>query len=144
MTIWESRPELRRDPATAPGYGWSETQARYRAGVRSDGQRYLVALDPDGNLVGHSIVVLRTDADGRRFGYFWSRYVLPAHRRNGLATRFLSDAMAWFASQNARYAEVHIHTENKALRAMFEGKGFAVVDRGRDDTWSWLVLRRDL
>ena len=144
MTIWESRPELRVDPRDLPGYGWPETLQRYRVGCRSPDQRYLVAVDPDGNLVGTSIVVIRTDLRNARFGYFWSRYVLPAHRRHGLARQFLGDSMSWFRSRGAGYAEVHIHVENKALRSLFEKRGFKVVDRGNDTRWSWLVMRADL
>ena len=144
MTIWESRPELRKDPQRTPGYSWAETEARIRAGLRGEAVRILVAVDSDGHLVGDSIVVLRHDAKGQTFGYFWSRYVLPRARRQGLARQFLTDAMSWFRAKGARYAEVHIHTENHGLRKLFEGHGFRVVDRGRDNQWSWLILRSDV
>ena len=144
MTIWESRPELRRDPDSTPGYSWNETNARIRAGLRGDDVRILVAVDQDGHLVGCSIVVMRHDHDGRKFGYFWSRYILPRARRQGLATRFLGDAMSWFRSKGAKYAEVHMHPKNTGPRKLFEGRKFKVADRGRDANWTWLVLRADL
>jgi len=140
MTIWESRPELRIDPHRATGYSWTDTHARLKAGLRSDNNRYLVAVDADGHLVGFSIVVIRHDADGQPFGYFWTRYILPRARRQQLATRFLGDGMSFFRSKGARYAEVHIHVENVELRRMFEKRGFKVVDRGRDAIWTWMVL----
>ena len=95
MTIWESRPELRKDPQSTPGYSWAETEARIRAGLRGEAVRILVAADGDGHLVGDSIVVMRHDRDGAPFGYFWSRYVLPRARRQGLARQFVIDAMSW-------------------------------------------------
>ena len=144
MTIWESRPELRVDPRKAPAYSWGGTYTRLKAGLRSTDNRYLVAVDRDGHFVGSSIVVLRTDDQGKRFGYYWSRYVLPRARRQGLATRFLVDAENWFRGKGATLAEVHIHTENHALRAVYEKRGYKVTNRGRDDVWSWVVLRKDL
>lgn len=144
MTIWESRPELRINPDDAPGYSWPETHARLKAGARSPDGRYLVATDRDGHLVGHSITVIRHDDDGVPFGYFWSRYVLPRCRRQGLASRFLVDSESWFRSRGAKRAEVHIHTENAGLRSLFESRGYKVADRGRDAIWSWIVLRKDL
>ncbi len=144
MTIWESRPEFRVDPRTLPGYGWTDTHARLKAGLRSEDNRYLVAVDGDGYIVGDSIVVIRHDQSGAKFGYFWSRYVLPRARRQGLATKFLADAESWFRSKRAGYAEVHIHTENQALRGVFTQRGYKVAERGKDATWSWIVLRKDL
>ena len=144
MTIWESRPELLVDPRKSPGYSWEQTNKRLVAGLRNADNRYLVATDGDGHLVGSSISVIRHAEDGRPFGYFWSRYILPRARRQGLATRFLVDAENWFRSKRAAYAEVHIHTENQGLRGLFQKRGYKVADRGRDAIWSWIVLRKDL
>lgn len=143
MTLWESRPEIRHNPKGLPGYSWSETHALYRAGINSKDQRYLVALGPDGNLAGSSVVVMRTNAKGQPYGYFWSRYVLPEHRRCGMARRFLHDNLNWFRSRKAAYAEVHIHVENRLLRSLFESEKFKVEDRGHGP-FTWLVLRRHL
>ena len=143
MTLWESRPELRTDPAKFPDFGFDVTARTYRAGIRNSNQRYLIALDSDANIVGHSIIALRTGSDNQRYGYFWSRYVLPAHRRQGLARRFMDEAMRWFEEQGASRAEVHVHHNNKALRSLFEKSGFKVTDR-RTEIWEYVVLSKTL
>ncbi len=143
MTLWESRPEMRVDPRTLPDFGFDAHRKMYRAGMSDPKHQYLLALDSEARIAGHSVVVVRHTEGDQPYGYFWSRYVLPQFRRQGLARRFLRLALEWFAQQPVAYAEVHIHTENAPLRQLFESQGFSVVDR-RKDAWTYLVLRRDL
>ena len=143
MTLWESRPELRIDPALIPDFGFQSTERMLRAGINNPGQRYLIAVDGDANIVGHSIISLRTGEEGERYGYFWSRYVHPAHRRRGLASRFMDEALQWFQDKGAKRAEVHIHLGNQALRRVFERKGFRPIDR-RTGHWEYVVMSKKL
>lgn len=144
MTQWESRPEVRVDPAKVPDFGFDAHRRMFRAGLSNPDQRYRIAVDGDANIVGHSVVVVRSDREAP-YGYFWSRYVLPAYRRRGLARRFLRDSLDWLKTRRTplAYAEVHIHTENVAARSLFELEGFTVVDR-RTERWAYHVLRHDL
>ena len=143
MTLWESRPELRVDPARVPDFGFASTAKLYKAGVRNPNQRYLIALDADANIVGHSIIGLRTGEGDERYGYFWSRYVLPAHRRKGLAGRFIHEALDWFREKDMKRAEVHVHHANTSLRKLFEKHDFQIVDR-RTNRWEYVVMNRTL
>ena len=143
MTLWESRPELRIDPARVPDFGFASTAKLYRAGVENPNQRYLIALDTDANIVGHSIIGLRTGEGDDRYGYFWSRYVLPNHRRKGLAARFMAEALDWFRDKGVKRAEVHVHHTNISLRNLFEKNGFKIVDR-RTNRWEYVVMSREL
>ncbi len=142
MTLWESRPEMRVDPAAIPDFGFTSHRQIYLAGATSPTQRYLLAFDDEANIAGHSIAVVRHRGE-QPYGYFWSRYVLPRYRRKGLAKRFLGLSLDWFSEQGAQWAEVHIHIENATLRRLFETADFRVVDR-QTDRWTYLVLRRDL
>ena len=143
MTLWESRPELRIDPARVPDFGFASTAQLYRAGVQNPHQRYLIALDDDANIVGHSIIGLRTSEGNERYGYFWSRYVLPNHRKKGLAGRFMTEALDWFREKGVTRAEVHVHHSNTPLRKLFEKNDFTIIDR-RTNRWEYVVMSRDL
>ena len=142
MTLWESRPEMRVDPATLPHFGFDAHRRIILAGVDNPTQQYLVARDHDGRIAGHSIVIVRHSDDGD-YGYFWSRYVLPRFRRQGLARRFLRGNLDWLRQRRVAWGEVHVHVDNTALRQLFESEGFQVVDR-RTEQWTYLVLRNDL
>ena len=143
MTLWESRPELRINPSQIPDFGFESTQKMYRAGLKNPNQRYLIALDGDAQIVGHSIIGLRTGEGDDRYGYFWSRYVLPQHRRKGLASRFMDEALTWFREKGVQRAEVHVHLSNEGLRRVFERKGFRPIDR-RTGRWEYVVLSKKL
>ena len=142
MTLWESRQEMRVDPASIEDFGYKAHRHLFRTAAANPAQRCLIALDGEANIVGHSVVVVRS-LEGQRYGYFWSRYVLPKYRRKGLGSRFLRLALDWFSDQGVAWAEVHIHTDNATLRRLFEREGFSVVDR-RVDRWTYLVLRKEL
>jgi ribosomal protein S18 acetylase RimI-like enzyme len=143
MTLWESRPELRINPSRVPDFGFENMEQMYRAGVANPNQRYLLVLDEDANIVGHSIIALRTNKDGERFGYFWSRYVLPTHRRQGIGSRFLAESLSWFEEQQVKRAEVHVHLSNVVLRRFYESNGFSLIDR-RTDRWEYMVMSKAL
>lgn len=142
MTLWESRPELRVDPDSIQDFGFEAHRKLYIAGAAQPNAKCLIALDSEAKIVGHSVVVVRHQ-DAQPYGYFWSRYVVPHQRRQGLARTFLKEALGFFQSQNAAWAEVHVHVENAPLRRLFESEGFSVADR-RTDRWTYLVLRKDL
>ena len=143
MTLWESRPELRIDPDQIPDFGFEASKKINKAGLRNPNQRYLIALDGDAQIVGHSIIGLRTGEGDDRYGYFWSRYVLPEHRRQGIASRFMDEALSWFKEKGVKRAEVHIHLSNQALRKVFVRMGFRPIDR-RTGRWEYVVLSKKL
>ena len=143
MTLWESRPELRINPSLIPDFEFEQTERMYRAGLKNPNQRYLIALDGDANIVGHSIIGLRTGGEDKRYGYFWSRYILPGHRRKGLASRFMDEAFEWFQEKGVERAEVHVHLSNEPVRRVFERKGFKPIDR-RTGRWEYVVLSKNL
>jgi len=143
MTLWESRPEMRVDPSTLPQFGFDAHRGIILAGVDNPQHQYLVARDPEGRLAGHSIVIVRQTDEGTRYGYLWSRYVLPRFRRQGLARAFLHRNLDWLRQRTAAFAEVHVHVDNDGLRRLFESEGFRVVDR-RTERWTFQVLRHDL
>ena len=143
MTLWESRPELRINPSRIPDFGFEQIEQMYRAGLANSNQRYLIALDEDANIVGHSIIALRTDEKGKQYGYFWSRYVLPGHRRKGIGSRFLEEALTWFREQGVDRAEVHVHLGNVILRHFYQSNDFSLIDR-RTDRWEYMVMSKTL
>jgi hypothetical protein len=81
MTILETLPETRLDPSIVAGFTHEEMSAMYREGLDNPDHRYLVVTDEDDLLVGHGIYLFRRDESGAPYGYLYTRYVLPAHRR---------------------------------------------------------------
>lgn len=112
--------DLRKDPAYLP---WS---------LR------VMALKPDLRFVGHFNFHTRPDPDYLRdlspgsveFGYF----VMPAHRRQGLAQEAAMAMMAWAATvQGIGRFVVSVSPENAPSVAMVRKLGFAPIGSHIDD-----------
>ncbi|MFZ5477775.1 MAG: GNAT family N-acetyltransferase [Myxococcota bacterium] len=143
MSVWETIPELRVDLHEEHGFSFDEMERTYRRDAANRDHRILVALDAEGRLAGHTAFALKKDHEDVVYGNCYARYVLPIHRRKGLASQFLEHALGWFRDHGARYAVAHPHADNEPLVALFERAGFRKVDR-LDGRWPTWVLRRDL
>lgn len=143
LTVLETIPEVRRDPSIVPRFSHGEMASMYREGLNNSEHRYLVATSEEGLLVGHGIYLVRRDDAGSPYGYLYTRYVLPAHRRRGLGGRMLDAALAWFEERNAEWAEAHTHPSNAGLKKLFLSRGFELgpVQEGR---WPSVLLRKPL
>lgn len=64
----------------------------------------------------------------RQFGYIWSVYVEPAHRRLGIARRLLDQALAHLRSIGCTTAVLH---SSEAGQALYEQAGFKLAKEMR-------------
>ena len=143
LTILETLPEARRDPSIVPRFSHEEMAEMYREGLSNPNHKYLVVCDNESQVVGHGIYLLRRDDTNKSYGYLYTRYVLPAHRRNGLGGRMLDMALDWFREMNAEWAEAHTHSSNLGLQKLFISRGFELgpVLEGR---WASIRLEKKL
>jgi ribosomal protein S18 acetylase RimI-like enzyme len=146
-TVLDTIPEFAHDEERArkhlPNFTFEQMREMIRADLHKPTHRFLVAVAEDGRIVGHSMFSRRKTPDGRRFGYFFSRYVEPAHRRKGIGASLMTQALAWFEEDRPDFLVAHTHATNEPLRRLFEQHGFRVVER-HDKPWPSLTLRRDL
>ena len=145
LTILETLPETRIDPSIVPNFSHEAMASMYRKGLKNPDHRYLVATNEESLIVGHTIYLLRRNDRGATYGYLYTRYVLPAHRGQGLGGRMLDMALDWFKEMNAEWAEAHTHPSNTKLQKLFASRGFEeggrTVKQGR---WSSILLRKSL
>ena len=69
---------------------------------RSD-RRFLV-VRYEGELIAHSILSVRGAGSQKAWGYFFTRYVLPEHRRRGVGGLLLDAGIEWFQAAGCRVA----------------------------------------
>lgn len=145
-TVLDTIPEFEHDEERARGFLPNFTFARMRDMIRADlskpTHRFLVAIDGGGRIVGHSMISRKVDSRGERYGYFFSRYVEPEHRRRGLAARLMEEALAWFGAQDWDYLLAHTHAKNEPLQRLFLRYGFRIAER-HDVPWPSMTLRLD-
>ena len=108
---------------------------------RSD-RRFLV-VRYEGELIAHSVLSVREAGSQKAWGYFFTRYVLPEHRRRGVGGLLLDAGIEWFQAAGCRYAEAHTHITNEGLLCLFASRGFQVVERIQRP-WPHVRLRLEL
>lgn len=140
LTILETLPDARRDPAAVPNLSLEAMAAMYRGDLGRADRRFWVCEDSEGRIVGHAIALLRTDASGLLYGYSYTRYVLPQWRRNGIARMLLQTAKRWWWEQGVLYVLAHTHPTNRSLQRLFLSEGFVVAGQEKNK-WSSIVLR---
>jgi GNAT superfamily N-acetyltransferase len=141
LTLLETIPEVRVDPTTVPNFSHEAMTKMYLDSLSNPKHRYIVLATEAGELVGHTIFLLREDSQNVRFGYLYTRYILPQHRGHGFGGRMLDLALTWFKEEKAIYAEAHTHQTNTVLANLFASRGFeATPEEGR---WPTLRLRTE-
>jgi GNAT superfamily N-acetyltransferase len=105
-------------------------------------KRIMVAI-AEARVVGQSIYSIKQDADGKLYGFCFSRYIEQEHRRRGVATALLQDCIEWFKKNNAAYIIAHTHVTNIALQNLFATFGFR-MEGPIDGPWQYFLLRKDL
>ena len=136
LAVLETVPSARRDPSVVPYFTFAEMRANYAASCGLPDRCFLFAEAPDGLVVGQSAMKTLRDEDGRLYGYFSTRYVLPRFRRQGLGQRLLDEGLGWMRAQGAEYAVAHTHATNEPLLGLFRRNGFeATPHAGRWEGW---------
>ncbi|MCL8025130.1 GNAT family N-acetyltransferase [Nocardioides bruguierae] len=84
---------------------------------------YLVALGPDGQVVGHAVVSLVDVAELQRIS------VLPEHRRTGLASALLDAVVALAREGGCDRVLLEVREDNDGARAFYARHGFVDLAR---------------
>ena len=145
-TVLATVPEFDNSPekarAVLPNFTFGQMLTMVREDFGRPTHRFLVAVDEVDRLVGHSMISRKLDEDGLRFGYLFTWFVLPEHRRRGAGSRLLAEAVKWLQGEGCEYLLAHTHASNKPARAFFERNGFGEVAR-QETPWKSVTLRRD-
>lgn len=142
-TIPEFGGEARRAREALPNFTFEQMRAMLEKGSADEAQRILAAVDEQGRACGYSAFLLKRDEKGTRYGYLFSRGVEPGRRRQGIATRLLMEAEAWFRAEGASYVRAETHVGNSALRTLLQKHGFR-AEGPFEGAWPYYVLRKEL
>ena len=117
------------ESAELPDRHWHDLASRH-----ADGRDRSILLALSDEAVVGMIRVERESPDDL-FGIY-SLWVDPAHRRQGLAARLLSEAERWACTQGARRAELFVARDADPARSLYQRHGYRPsgrVDDPRDD-----------
>jgi ribosomal protein S18 acetylase RimI-like enzyme len=145
--VLESIPEFQGDAEQARRYLANFTFDQMRAMIHGDfpkpDRRFLVAVGADGAIVGHIILTRKVDPEGRAHGYLFSCYVLPAHRRGGIAEALIADAEEWYRAAGLPYVAAHTHQHNVAILGLLDKRRY-LIDERRSEPWPHVRVHKNL
>jgi ribosomal protein S18 acetylase RimI-like enzyme len=104
----------------------------------------LVAVNGKGEVIGHRILKIKIDEEGRRFGEGWSLYIDPAYRNQGIASHLMRDADAWFCAQNVAYLETGTHVNNVKMQNLYAKQGYRFDRYGHNGVNPVYIVRKYL
>lgn len=92
----------------------------------------VLLAEREGQVVGQSIVRREGDAEGGEIGLMATIYVLPEHRRAGVASALVDAVEAWMSARGLRVAATNTGKHNERLIRLFEARGYAITTRTED------------
>jgi ribosomal protein S18 acetylase RimI-like enzyme len=105
--------------AAAP-HGHPDTAAAVKSRLQRDPELFVVAIDPNSEAIVGSLM---GGWDGWR-GYMYRMAVLPALRRNGLATRLVDEVERRLAAIGATRIHAHVVTDSPGAPEFWAAKGY--------------------
>ncbi len=98
-------------------------------GIKSGLERFgrMAVAEVDGQIVGfaHAVVKLAPEhLGGSRIGLIAHVFVVPAHRRSGLARALVASLQAWLGSKQVSSVELHVVHRNEAALAFWKSQGY--------------------
>jgi len=109
-------------------YSMSEVIQRVRWHLDSEKicAQIFVAEDRSGKNVGHTIVRIDDDGEGKSIGLFATTYVTPQVRRKGIAVRLIEEGERWMKEQNMTCAATYTDEDNEKLQQLYLQQGYAL------------------
>ncbi len=68
-------------------------------------------------------------------------YVLPTHRKSGIASRLLEAAHRWFLAQGLHSSNTWASSANSKLIALYQKYGYQIAEQVKNDLTDTLMVR---
>jgi ribosomal protein S18 acetylase RimI-like enzyme len=148
-TVLETCPEFKGSSELAleafSNFTFDQMKAMFKSVYGNNHHRTLVAIQNDTNeVVAHSIFSIKTDTQGIKYGFCYSRYVLPRMRRNGIASALLREQEIWWIKNKAEYATAQTHETNLKLQNLFVKHGYEKIGPIQGKHYSCYELKKYL
>lgn len=121
---------------------WLHDRVRWHLDGRA--AEVVVAEDATGDIVGHTIYRIESDADTPStapFGLISTTYVTPDARRLGVAQRLLAHAERWFRERQVSLCCTWTSETNRPLIELYTRNGYAKAERGPNQLTQTMMVR---
>ena len=145
-TVLETIPEMNGSEATAretlSNFSFEQMRAMIADDLDKSTHLLLVVADADDQPVAHAMVSQKMTPKKTKFGLFFNSYVLPEHRRKGVATMLMDGIVEWFDDYRWAFLLAHTHQRNAGAQRLLSTYGFQVTEE-HDTPWPHYTMRCD-
>ncbi len=106
---------------------WLRARVRWHLDPAQSTATVLLAEDARGQIIGHTIVRVETDAHAVRSGLFATTYVVRESRRHGVAHQLLAAGEQWMVHQQLVEAATWTGATNHPLINLYGRHGYSIV-----------------
>lgn len=92
----------------------------------SDHEMYVAEDKQTHQILGHSIFSVKEDEEGKKYGFWFSMYVAPEFRKNGVASALVGEQENWWKSKGVECVLGHTHAKNMKLQSLIKRLGFVL------------------
>lgn len=108
---------------------WLQERVRWHLRPADCTGQVLLAEQPDGQTIGHTIVRIDQDEAGATLGLISTTYVVPAARRAGVAAALLRAGEDWLIAHGAPTLATNTSDTNWPLIRLYEKHGYQITLR---------------
>ena len=95
-------------------------------------------------ILGHAIFSLKTDDNEKKYGFCFSRYVIPEARKFGVASQLLKEQEVFWKNNHAEYIIAQTHQQNVKLQNLFLKHGYEMTGPKKGNHYSYFELLKSL
>jgi GNAT superfamily N-acetyltransferase len=112
-------------------HAWLERRVRAHLTPAEIVGEVFLSEDAAGVVTGHCIVRVEQDDELGAVGLFSTVYVVPAHRRAGVATELVACGERWMRARKLALAVTYTDEDNTGLQTLFRARGYALTPMPR-------------
>ena len=120
---------------------WLRERVKFHLDPNQAVAKVYLALQDDGQMIGHTIVRKAFNQDGACFGLFSTTWVLPAARRSGVASQLLASGEQWMQQQGLPSGATWTSQTNIKLINLYARHGYVQVEQGQHDVTGTVMVK---
>ncbi|MBT6325314.1 MAG: GNAT family N-acetyltransferase [Bdellovibrionales bacterium] len=148
-TVLETIPEFEGSEDIArkafPNFSFIEMKKMIKKDFDNKNHRLLLAISNKTNeILGHAIFSLKTDDNDKKYGFCFSRYVIPEARKIGIGSLLLKEQEIFWKNNHAEYIIAHTHQKNVKLQNLFLKHDYKMRGPIKGDHYHYFALKKDI
>ncbi len=108
---------------------WLKQRVMFHLDPKQSTAKVFLAENSENQILGHTIVRIDKDDQGKSIGLFSTTFVAPEFRRQAVATRLLSQGEDWMRGHGMTEAATYTSDSNTKLINLYADHGYKITDK---------------